>query len=310
MAAGKIVKLAHGTLQRESFEDLLKTKDLDYVIASDTDSVYINMEPLVKRLGIDANDKTNISNIVDCLDKFCSTKIQNMINRSYTDLSEYMHAYQQKMFMKRETIANKGIWKARKMYILNALDIEGVRFSEPQLKIMGIEAVRSSTPKSCRDAIKKSLKIIMNEDEETFQKYIADFKTEFMKMSFLDIAFPRGMKGMNKYKDKHNIYAKGTPIHVRGALLYNNMIDKKNLHNQYQMIGDGDKVKFAYLSMPNPLRENVITILDSLPTEFNLDHCINKELQFQKAFVDPIQSIVEVIDWSLEKTNTLESFFG
>jgi DNA polymerase elongation subunit (family B) len=284
----------------------LGTNDVDYVVASDTDSIYVNMEPLVHKLG----DNTDTDKVVDILDKFCSTKIQSMINKSYEELAEYMHAYQQKMFMKRETIADKGIWKARKMYILNAWDIEGVRFTEPQLKVMGIEAVRSSTPKACRDAIKSSLKVIMTKDETALQDHIKQFKDSFMKLPFNDIAFPRGMKGMDKYKDSSSIYSKGTPIHVRAALLFNDLLKKQGLQNQYQQIGDGDKIKFAYLTLPNPLRENVIAILDEMPSEFKLENYIDYETQFQKSFLEPIKSITEVINWKIEKTSTLEDFFS
>jgi DNA polymerase elongation subunit (family B) len=285
--------------------DLLKTKGIDYVIAADTDSIYINMEPLVNMLDVSDQGK-----IVEAIDKFCKTRIQSVINGSYQELANYMHAYSQKMHMKRETIANKGIWKASKMYILNALDIEEVRFTEPQLKVMGIEAVRSSTPKACRAAIKKALKIIMNEDEVTVQSFIAEFKEQFMKLPFEEVAFPRGMKGMDKYRDKHSVYMKGTPIHVKGALLYNDLLKKRDLDKKYQMIGDGDKVKFAYLKMPNPIGDHVIAILDELPTELDLHRYVDYETQFQKSFLEPIRSLLEVVGWQVEKVNTLEDFFG
>ncbi len=285
--------------------DLLKTKDVDYVIAADTDSIYINMEPLVNMLGVSDQDK-----IVEAIDKFCKTRIQSVINGSYQELANYMHAYSQKMHMKRETIANKGIWKASKMYILNALDIEEVRFAEPQLKVMGIEAVRSSTPKACRAAIKNALKIIMNEDEASAQKFITDFKNQFMKLPFEDVAFPRGMKNMDKYRDKHAVYLKGTPIHVKGALLYNDLLKKRGLDKKYQMIGDGDKIKFSYLRVPNPVGDHVIAILDELPEELDLHRYVDYETQFQKTFLDPIRSILTVIGWQAEKINTLEDFFG
>ncbi len=289
----------------EYLNGLLKTKGVDYVIAADTDSIYVNMEPLVKLLGVTDRDK-----IVEALDKFCKSKIQSVINKSYEGLADYMHAYSQKMFMKRETIANKGIWKARKMYILNALDIEDVRYTEPQLKVMGIEAVRSSTPKACRASIKRALRIIMNEDEVTVQAFIAEFKEQFMKLPFEEVAFPRGMKGMDKYRDRHTVYMKGTPIHVKGALLYNDLLRKRDLDKKYQMIGDGDKVKFAYLKTPNPIGDHVIAILDELPTELDLHRYVDYETQFQKSFLEPIRSLLEVVGWQVEKINTLEDFFG
>lgn len=284
---------------------ILKTNNVDYVIASDTDSIYVNMEPMVKTLGVDDTQK-----IVDALDKFCEGPIQKMINNSYEELASYMHAYQQKMFMKRETIADKGIWRGKKMYILNALDIEGVRYNEPQLKIQGIEAVRSSTPKSCRSSIKDALKLIMNKDEASVQRFISDFKMHFMSLPFEDVAFPRGMKGLNKYKDRSTIYVKGTPIHVKGALLYNDLITRKGLTRKYQLIGDGDKIKFAYLKTPNILNDTVISVLDDLPEELGLQKFIDYEMQFQKSFLDPIKSILEIIGWDTEQRSTLEDFFG
>lgn len=284
---------------------LMKTKDVDYVIASDTDSIYVHMEPLVKVLGATDRDK-----IVEALHQFCKTKMQNVINKSYGNLAEYMHAYSQKMNMKRETIADKGIWKARKMYIMNALDIEEVRYTEPQLKVMGIEAVRSSTPKACRASIKEALKLIMSSDEDVVQKYISDFKETFMKLPFEDVAFPRGMKNMDKYRDRNTVYSKGTPIHVKGALLFNNMLIKNGLDKKYQMIGDGDKIKFSYLKVPNSVGDHVIAVLDELPKELDLHKYVDYDTQFQKAFLEPIKAILEVIGWQHEKVSNLEDFFS
>jgi DNA polymerase elongation subunit (family B) len=289
----------------EYLNRVLKTNNVDYVIASDTDSIYVNMEPMVKTLGTD-----DTQTIVSALDKFCDGPIQKMINKSYQELADYMNAYQQKMFMKRETIADKGIWRGKKMYILNAWNIEGVQYNEPQLKIQGIEAVRSSTPKACRSSIKEAIRLIMNKDEEAVQAYIADFKTKFMAMPFEEVAFPRGMKGLNKYKDRSTIYIKGTPIHVKGALLFNDLVTRKGLTKKYQLIGDGDKIKFAYLKAPNPINDTVISVLETLPSELGLDKYVDYEMQFQKCFLDPIKSILEIINWDVEKRTTLEDFFS
>lgn len=289
----------------EYLNRMLKTNKVDYVIASDTDSIYVNMEPMVKTLGTDDTMK-----IVSAIDKFCEGPVQKMINSSYQELADYMNAYQQKMFMKRETIADKGIWRGKKMYILNAWNIEGVQYNEPQLKVQGIEAVRSSTPKACRASIKEAIKLIMNSDEAAVQKYIADFKERFMGLPFEDVAFPRGMKGLNKYKDRSTIYIKGTPIHVKGALLFNDLVTRKGLTRKHQLIGDGDKIKFAYLKVPNPINDTVISVLETLPAELGLDKYIDYEMQFQKCFLDPIKSILEIIGWDVEKRTTLENFFS
>lgn len=284
---------------------LLKTKEVDYVIASDTDSIYVCMNELVKYAVV--SDELLI---VDMIDKFCERKIQPYIDSCYQELADYMNAYQQKMQMKRETIANKGIWKAKKMYILNAWNVEGVQYSEPKLKMQGIEAVRSSTPVVCRDNIVKALGIIMNGTELELHKFISDFREEFMTLPFEQVAFPRGVKGMEKYYRKKDIYASGTPIHVKGALLFNRFIANNTIHNIAQ-ISDGDKIKFAYLKTPNPMHDTVIAAPDELPDELNfLDKYIDRETQFQKSFLDPLISITSVIGWNTEPKATLEEFFS
>ncbi len=285
---------------------ILETNNIDYIIASDTDSIYVTFESMVDKY---FGDIKNTNKIVDVIDKFCKVKIQKVIKDSYEELADYMNAYQQKMSMKRETIADKGIWKAKKMYILNAWDIEGVRFPEAVLKIQGIEAVRSSTPKVCRSKIKEALKIIMNEDENTVQEFIRDFKKEFFKMSFSDIAFPRGMNNMKKYSDRYSIFTSGTPIHVKGALLYNDALKRLGLGDKYEEISDGDKIKFIYLKTPNTLKNTVISCPSIIPKEFELDKFIDYEKQFEKTFLVPVKNILDVIDWRAEYTNTLEAFF-
>ena len=289
----------------EYMNKILKTEGKDYVIASDTDSVYLNFGPLVKKICADKSKEE----IVNFLDKACS-KIEDFIDKSYDDLAKMMNAYEQKMEMKREVIADKGIWTAKKRHILNVWDSEGVRYAEPKLKIIGIEAVKSSTPLACREKIKEALKVVMSGSESEFQDFIAKFREEFKTLPFEDVAFPRGVSDLNKYMSSKDIYTKGTPIHVRGAILYNHMLKKNNLLKKYETIKDGEKVKFCYMKIPNPVRENVFSILTVLPKEFDLEQYIDYDLQFEKAYLDPLKSIVQMINWTTEQQSTLESFFA
>ena len=283
----------------------LKTDGVDYVIASDTDSIYVTMERMVDN--ISTEDELVI---VQAIDQFCENIVQPNLDKWYQELADMMNAYQQKMQMKRETIANKGIWRGKKMYILNAWNVEGVQYDKPKLKLQGIEAVRSSTPHACRENIKKALEIIMNKNEDELQKFIATFREEFVNLPFEQVAFPRGVKGMNKYKEKHSFnYIKGTPIQVKGAIIFNRLLQQKGIKN-IPPIQDGDKIKFAYLKEPNPIGESVIATPDDLPVEFNLDNYIDRELQFTKSFLEPLRSIAEVINWEVEKRATLEDFFS
>ena len=287
---------------------LLKTEDIDYVIASDTDSIYINFGPLVDKFFNSKID--NKAKIVSLLDQVCKDKLEPFIDKSYQELANYVNAYDQKMFMKRENIADRGIWTAKKRYILNVWDSEGVRYEEPKLKMMGIEAVKSSTPAPCRKMIKDALNIMMSGTEEDVIKFIDDSRVQFKKLPPEDIAFPRTVSNVNKHKSTSSIYAKGTPIHARGALLYNHHIKDKKLDNKYSLINNGEKIKFCYLKKPNWIHENVISFISDFPTELDLDKSIDYELQFEKAFLEPVKVILDAIGWNVEKVVNLELFFS
>jgi DNA polymerase elongation subunit (family B) len=287
---------------------ILKTDGEDYVIASDTDSIYLNLGPLVDQV-YKGREKTDES-VVTFLDKVCTLELEPFIDRSYQSLATYANAYDQKMQMKRETIANKGIWTAKKRYILNAWDIEGVRFREPKLKIMGIEAVKSSTPAPCRQMIKDGLKVIMQQDEEAMQKFIAKFREEFKSLPPDQIAFPRGCNNLGKWSNPVTIFGSGTPIHVRGSLLYNHYIKSNKLTYKYPLVRDGDKVKYIYLKTPNKINQNVISFMGQFPKELGLDKSIDYDLQFEKSFLDPFKVILNTLGWQPEKISTLEFLFS
>jgi len=286
---------------------ILETKDEDYIVASDTDSIYITFDKLVDSVFPNGAPKEKIVNF---LDKISSQKLEPFIDMSYLVLAEYVNAYDQKMFMKREVIADKGLWTAKKRYVLNVHDSEGVRYAEPKLKMMGIEAVKSSTPGSCREKIREAMRIMMNKTEDDIIEFIEEFRKEFYDLSAEDVSFPRGINGIEKYKGGREVYTKGTPIHVKGALVYNNLLVKHGLTKVYPMIQNGDKIKFVYLKEPNTIHESVISISNALPKEFELGKYIDYDKQFQKAFVDPLDVILKKVGWKAEKTSTLEDFFG
>ena len=286
---------------------ILKTKEVDYVIASDTDSIYLNLGSLVETV-FKGREKSDQS-VLRFLEKVCDVEFEKYIQNSYEALATTVNAYDQKMFMKRENIANKGIWTAKKRYILNVWNSEGVQYAEPKLKMMGIEAVKSSTPAACRTAIKDALKVIMNGTESDVQEFVGNFRKEFETMPPEDIAFPRGCNGVGKFSNPATIYSKGTPIHVRGALLYNFHAKKNKVTHKYPLIQEGEKVKFLYLRRPNKINENVISFFQTLPKEFGLDKYIDFDLQFQKSFLDPLQVIMDTINWKAEKIATLEDLF-
>tara|TARA_Y100000592_G_scaffold99720_1_gene176858 strand:- start:364 stop:2835 length:2472 start_codon:yes stop_codon:yes gene_type:complete len=287
---------------------LLQTDKVDYVIAVDTDSIYLNLGPLVtKFFGNKSDDKTAI---VSILDKICQDKLEPFIDASYQELADYVSAYDQKMQMKRENIAERGIWTAKKRYILNVWDSEGVRYDQPKLKIMGLESVKSSTPAPCRKMLKDAFNILMTGTEDDVIDFIERSRVEFKKLTPEEISFPRSASDVEKFQDHAIIYRKGTPIHVRGALLFNHYIKEKKLTNKYSLIQNGEKIKFCYLKVPNTIHENVFSFIQEFPKELNLNRYVDYELQFSKAFVDPLKVILDAIGWKVEKTVSLEDFFS
>ena len=287
---------------------LLQTEDVDYVVASDTDSIYLNMGPLVNKFFSGKSDDK--AAIVAILDKICQEKLEPFIESSYQKLADYVSAYEQKMQMKRENIADRGIWTAKKRYILNVWNSEGVQYTEPKLKVMGIESVKSSTPAPCRQMLKDAFKILMTGTEDEMIKFIDTKREEFKKLPPEEISFPRSVSDVIKYKAHSEIYIKGTPIHVRGALLFNHYILKNNLDNKYSLIRNGEKIKFCYLKKPNSIHENVISFIQDFPKELGIDKYVDYDLQFEKSFLEPLKAILDSIGWSVEKTVNLELFFS
>tara|TARA_A200000159_G_scaffold50877_1_gene47046 strand:- start:263 stop:2758 length:2496 start_codon:yes stop_codon:yes gene_type:complete len=286
---------------------LLQTEGEDYVIASDTDSIYLNLGPLVtKFLSSKSGDKAAV---VGLLDKICQEKLEPFIEGSYQELADYVSAYEQKMSMKRENIADRGIWTAKKRYILNVHNSEGVAYSEPKLKVMGIEAVKSSTPAPCRAMLKDAFKIMMSGSEDDMIDYIDNCRNKFKSLPPEEISFPRSVSDVTKFKSSSNIYSKGTPIHVRGALLFNHYIKEKNLTHKYSLINNGEKIKFCYLKKPNIIHENVISFIQDFPKELGIQKYVDYDLQFNKSFLEPLKIILDAIGWSVEKTVNLELFF-
>ena len=285
---------------------LLKTEK-DYVIASDTDSIYLRLGELVDKV---YKEKTDTNSIITFMDKVCEDKIQPFIDESYQELADYVHAHSQKMIMKREALANKGLWTAKKRYALNVYNNEGVVYKEPKLKVMGLEMVKSSTPSVIREKMKKVLNLMMMGTEEDVHEFITNFRDEFNRLPPEDISSPRGCNGIAQYSDSVTLYKKGTPIHVKGAILYNFHLKRLGLENKYPMIQEGEKLKFAYLKMPNPVKDMVISFPQRLPKELDLQEFIDYDVQFDKAFLEPIRVVLDCMGWKTEKQNSIEDFFG
>ena len=289
----------------EYLNKVLKTDNEDYVIAIDTDSIYITVDKLVNQVLPDApKDK-----VIDFLSK-AEVQIENVLEKGFIDLANYTNAFEQKMEMGREVIADRGIWTAKKRYILNVHDNEGVRLTKPKLKMMGIETAKSSTPLWVRKKLEEALKVVMTGNEQELWQFVENARKEFRNLPVEDASFPRGCKGLVQYADTTNIYSKGTPIHVRGSLLFNHHLREKSLDMRYETIKNGEKIHFTYLTTPNPINENVISFTSVLPKEFDLHRFVDYDMQFDKSFVEPLKNIVQLINWNVEPVASLDSFFS
>ena len=290
---------------------ILKTKGIDYVVASDTDSVYITFDKLVDQL---FDEGTETSKVIAFLDRLAKEKLEPFIDNSYKALAQTMNAYAQKMEMGREAIADKGIWTAKKRYILNVHDMEGVKYKEPQLKIMGIEAVKSSTPAPCREKIKSALKIIMSGDEKMLNTFIQDFREEFMSLDPKEIAYPRSCNGVKKFRGESSLFGRGAPIHVKGAILYNHLVQRQKLQSKYPLIQEGDKIRFLHMKQPNIYQSSAFSFMTDIPKELDIVGKIDYDIQFEKSFIEPLKFITEKILWHIDDSygsqGSLEDFFG
>ena len=291
----------------EYMNKLVGTENEDYVIASDTDSVYLRLGPLVNKF---VKAETPVNKVITIMDRICEDKLQPFIDKSYQELAEYVHAYQQKMEMKREGLSDKGIWTAKKRYILNVHNNEGIQYNEPHMKIMGLEMIKSSTPSAIRAKMIEAVKLMVNGTEEDIHIFIKEFRESFNQLPVEEISFPRGLNGLNTYSDSLSLYKKGTPIHVKGAILHNHYLKQKGLDKKYPLIQEGEKVKFTYLKMPNPFKDMVISYPSRLPKEFELQNYIDYDTQFSKAFLEPIKVILDCMGWKTEKVSSLEDFFA
>ena len=288
---------------------VLGTEGKDYIIASDTDSLYINCGPLVQTV-YRGRPKPSRERVVDFLHDMVVQRLEGKIEDYFQELADYTNAAEQKMKMKLDLIADRGVWVGKKMYVLDVLEKEGVRLAEPEIEVKGLASRRSSTPKICREKLKDAFKIFAHGNEPDMHKFIADFRKEFNALPFWEVASPRGIKGMKKYADPRGLVRPHCPIQVRGAIVYNRFLERNGIKDM-RKIYDGDKAKFAYLDMPNPFHQNVVAVPDEMAARrLDLDTLVDRASQFEVGFLDPLKKVLDQVGWTTEEVNTVDSLYA
>lgn len=291
------------------FNKILKTEDVDYVIASHTDSVYLSLDSLVNEVVIKKRPNASTESIIKFMDTICESQIKPYIDQVYQSLASYTNALEQKMVMKREILSDRAIWTSKTKYLLSIYNSEGVAYTTPKIKVVGLEMIRSSTPSACRDKLREAIDVILNKTEDDMIEFIKSFKKEFSMLDVEDISFPRGVNGIEKYSNAKTTYSSGTPMHVRASIIYNKLIKDNGLEKKFRMINEGDKIKFVYLKEPNPLRSNAIAFPSILPKDLDIHQYIDYNTQFSKSFVEPLKIILDVIKWKTERGSSLSRFY-
>lgn len=300
------------TIEKDLDATLTKIFKLDknhsFLVYVDTDSVYINMEPVVDKFL--ANKAT--PEIVKAIERVAVDIIQKEINKMMDTVCKKLNAFDNKLFFKLEAVGEKSVFVSKKRYIVRVNSSEGVTYAKPKYKVMGLDMVRSSTPAFIREKLKGALELIFDTDEATVQKYISSCKAEFDALHVNQVAFPRTANNLEKYSNSSTIFSQGCPAHVRGALLYNHELKRLRLDGQYPLIAEGSKLKFMYLKIPNTIKSNIFAIPGDidLPTEFNLHQYVDYDTQFDKTLVSAMQTILTAIGWSAIEQSSLDSFFG
>lgn len=287
------------------FNKHLKTSNVDYITYCDTDSNYVNFQPLVD---LYCSNKTD-DQIVDFIDVICQTKMKTLLDKSFNSFGEYTNAFENTINFKRENICSSGIWVGKKKYLLRVHDSEGVRYTTPEIKVTGLEIVRSSTPEMVRKGLTNCVEYMLNDDIVGLRKFTSTLKKKFIESNPEDISFPRGVNDIEKWMAGGAKYKSGCPIAVRSAILYNHYIKEKKLTNKYAKINSSDKIKFVYLVKRNPIQENIIGFNSDFPSEIVEKKYIDYNLQWNKAFVSPLTSLLEAVGLELEPKKKLDEWF-
>lgn len=274
----------------------------DRIGFSDTDSAAVDMTDLVYKFhkrDDPFEDKLNT------ITKLCDKHFAKMLDDRFIQFAGHLNSMKNRIVMKREKIAS-AILVAKKNYVVNVYDNEGVRYATPKLSVTGLESVKASTPKFFRKKLEEGYKLCFDDDEEKIHKFVLSVHEELYNLHIDDLAGNTTVNNITLFQDGLGGYRTGTPGHVRAAIAYNNLVSASD---QYQKINNGDKVKIIQLKEPNPVKSKSICWIDKFPDDLIDPKYIDREKDYQKFFIKPFTRVLDVLSWHTEYQPNLDDLF-
>jgi len=284
---------------------ILETANRDYTVYMDTDSCYFDLSGMVKKF---AHNKTKEQQY-EFVKKVGYSKLTDVINDAIVEFNDYLNVHDPVLDMKMEAVGS-GVFIAKKKYIMSIVHMEGVDYAEPEMKMTGVEAVKSSTPAPARKALTDCAQIIVTGSEDELIEYVDKFRKNWTSLPPDEIALPTSVNGIRKYHIEGNQYKLGCPMHIRAAINYNHWIQRKEIDMYYSDIKDGSKAKYIFLIKNNKTKENVIAFPNKLPKELDLHSKIDYNTQLERSFLSPLKIMLEPTKWSYERKANLMDLFS
>ena len=306
----KAITLTGQRLLQESIKNMnaylnkyLKVTDKDYIITSDTDSLFIQVKDVLISKGVDLTDKAA------CIEATLeiATELQKVANKFINRVArENFNIRGDHYFeLKQEVVIERGYFAGKRRYAMYIVNKEGVTVDE--MVMMGLDLMKSNMTPMYRKFGEELLQQIMfGTDKKEIDKRILDFKKYVKDLPIEDIAKPTGVKQVASYIERKpgigEIFSTlklKCPINTKAAVWYNDLLRFKKLDKKYPCFREGDKMKYIQLK-DNPFRIDVIGLTGNDPEFINefIDKYADREQGFESSLMNKLVGIYEDLGWA------------
>lgn len=295
-------------------------------IGGDTDSFYVNFGPYAEKLGLTT---------VDQISDYIKDVLEPVIEEACKKYFDYMNHFEFCLNFKREVIAETGFFlDKKKRYAMLVKDSEGVRFNEPELKVVGLELLRSSTPAAVKPWLEEAILVILANNRMKLVRWLKDKRAIYETLPVEDISQNSSVSNITKYlvpaydaanrfigyqvkkpkavsigedgfEKEHKL---GIPINSMAAINFNDYIKRNGWDKKYEAIREGSKIKLLRLK-PNPYNYEVIGYEGYWNKDFDLTPYIDRDIMFEKTFKQFIRNITNTFGWNLDLEYTVDDLF-